>query len=244
MSFFLNYNNYKKDKKNFSFLSYILILAFLIQHIKSSENTSLDISEFEMFNQSMNKFNDTKLYFDDITKKMKHINFNIVLRIKYNELKRYYQNIEAQIGEIQKELNETNYEREKIIKNINLLDDNMDIFEKKYNMTRNSYFQFEKAKDYLSHFFKVFFICLFVSVLIIMAIIAIVSFFVVKNQRKYYKLQEEYSVNTDQKELNKNTDNVNNINEKDIEQNINSRNPKINVVGSNSASSKDEIKRK
>ena len=247
MSFFQNYHKYKKDKKNFSFLSYVLILIFLIQYINSSGNKSLDLSELEMFNQSINKYNDTKLYFDDITKKMKNINFNIILRIKYNELKRYYQNIETQIGEIQNELKETNYEREKVKKNINLLDDNMDIFEKKYNITKKSYFEFEKVKDFIKHFLKIFFICLLVSVLIIMVIIAIVSYFVVKNQRRYYKLQEEYSVNSDEKELNKKTNDVNNINEKDIAQNNrnkNSRNPKIDIVASNSASSKEEIKRK
>ena len=247
MSFFQNYNKYKNDKKNFSFLSYILILAFLIQYINSSENKSLDSSEFEMFNQSMNKYNDTKLYFDDITKKMKNINFNVILKIKYNELKRYYQNIETQIVEIQNELKGTNYQRVKVIKNINLLDDNMNVFEKKYNTTKKSYYEFEKVKDLIKHFLKIFFICLLVSIIIIMAIIAIVSYFVVKNQRRYYQLQEEYSVNTNEKELNKKTNDVNNINEKDIiqnDKNINSRNPKISIASSNSSSSNDEIKRK
>jgi len=247
MSFFQNFHKYKKYKKNFSFLSNILILAFLIQCINCSENKTLDLSEFEMLNQSLSKYNYSKLFFDDITKKMKNINFNIILKIKYSELKRCYQNIEAQIGEIQNELKETKYEREKVIKNIKLLDDNIDIFEKKYNITKKSYFEFEKAKDYILHFFKIFFICLLVSVLIIITIIAIVSYFVVKNQRRYYKLQEEYSVNTDEKELNKKTNDVNNINEKENDQkdpNIVSRNSKIDIVASNSASSKDEIKRK
>ena len=247
MYIFHNYHKYKKDKKNLSFLPYILILAFLIQYINSSENKSLDSSEFEMFNQSMNKYNDTKLYFDDITKKMKNINFNVILKIKYNELKRYYQNIETQIVEIQNELKGTNYQREKVIKNINLLDDNMNVFEKKYNTTKKSYYEFEKVKDLIKHFLKIFFICLLVSIIIIMAIIAIVSYFVVKNQRRYYQLQEEYSVNTDEKELNKKTNDVNNINGKDIiqnDKNINSRNPKISIASSNSSSSNDEIKRK
>ena len=244
MYIFHNYHKYKKDKKNLSFLPYILILTFLIQYINSSENKSLDLSELEMFNHSMNKYNDTKIYFEDITKKIKNINFNILLKIKYNELKRYYQNIEAQIGEIQNELNDTNYEREKIIKNINLLDDNMDIFEKKYKTTKFSYFEYEKAKNFIKNFLKIFFICLLVSILVIMAIIAIVSYFVVKNQRRYYKLQEEYTFNTDEKELNKKTNDINNINEKDIAQNaqnINSRNSKINIAASRASSSKDQI---
>ena len=58
-----------------------------------------------------------------------------------------------------------------------------------------------------------------------MAIIAIVSYFVMKNQRRYYRLQEEYSVNTDQRELNRKTKDVNNINGN----NFNPKNQKINI---------------
>lgn len=238
MSFFQNYIKYKRDNKNISFISYILILAFLIEYINTSGNKSLDLSEFEIFNKSLNKYNDTKLYFDDITKKMKNINFNVILKIKYNELKRYYKNIETRIREIQNELKETNYEREKIIKNINLLDDNIDTFEKKYKTTKKSYFEFEKAKAFITHFLKIFFISLLISIIIVMAIIAIVSYFVMKNQRRYYRLQEEYSVNTDQRELNRKTKDVNNINGN----NFNPKNQKINIVSSNYATSKDEIK--
>ena len=67
---------------------------------------------------------------------------------------------------------------------------------------------------------------------------------IVKNQRRYYKLQEEYSFNTDEKELNKKSNVINNLSEKDNGQNdrnINSRNPKINIAASRASSSKDQI---
>ena len=222
--------------------SYILILFLLIQYA-SSQNISSNASEFTLFNQSMVKYNDTKKQFDDITNKMKNINYNILLKIRYKELERYYKIVETKFVEIQKELKETNYEKEKVRNNIKLLDSDIHTFEKKYKATRSLYFEFERTKAYLLHFLKIFFICLFVAVIIIMAIVGIVSFFVVRNQRRYYKLQEEYSFNTDQKELDKDSINTNDINPKPKEEQNESRNSKIKIVSSNNPSSQDEMKK-
>ena len=222
--------------------SYILILFLLIQYA-SSQNISSNASEFTLFNQSMVKYNDTKKQFDDITNKMKNINYNILLKIRYKELERYYKTVETKFVEIQKELKETNYEKEKVRNNIKLLDRDIHTFEKKYKATRSLYFEFERTKAYLLHFLKIFFICLFVAVIIIMAIVGIVSFFVVRNQRRYYKLQEEYSFNTDQKELDKDSINTNDINPKPKEEQNESRNSKIKIVSSNNPSSQDEMKK-
>ena len=222
--------------------SYILILFLLIQYA-SSQNISSNASEFTLFNQSMVKYNDTKKQFDDITNKMKNINYNILLKIRYKELERYYKIVETKFVEIQKELKKTNYEKEKVRNNIKLLDSDIHTFEKKYKATRSLYFEFERTKAYLLHFLKIFFICLFVAVIIIMAIVGIVSFFVVRNQRRYYKLQEEYSFNTDQKELDKDSINTNDINPKPKEEQNESRNSKIKIVSSNNPSSQDEMKK-
>lgn len=222
--------------------SYILILFLLIQYV-TSQNISSDTSEFALFNQSMVKYNDTKKKFDDMTNKMKNINYNILLKIRYKELERYYKTVETKFVEIQKALKETNYEKEKVKNNIKLLDSDIHTFEKKYKTTRRIYFEFERTKAYLLHFLKIFFICLFVAVIIIMAIVGIVSFFVVRNQRRYYKLQEEYSFNTDQKEMNKDSINTNDINSKSKEEQTDSRNSKIKIVSSNNPSSHDEMKK-
>lgn len=222
--------------------SNILILFLLAQYV-SSQNISSDASEIELFNQSMAKYNNTKMHFDDITNKMKNISFNILLKIRYKEVERCYKTVINKFMEIQNELKEANYERENVKKNIKLLDSDINTFEKKYRATKSLYFEFERTKNYLIHFLKIFFICLFVSVLIIMAIVGIVSYFVVKNQRRYYKLQEEYSFNTDQKELNKNSTNANDINSKPQDEQTDSRNSKIKIVSSNNPSSQDEMKK-
>ena len=114
--------------------SYILILCLFIQYV-ISQNISLEESEYALFNQSMIKFNNTK--FDDMSNKMKGINYNIILKIRYKELERFYKTVETKFGEIQKELSETNYEKEKVRKNIKLLDSDIHTFEKKYKVTRS-----------------------------------------------------------------------------------------------------------
>jgi len=76
-----------------------------------------------------------------------------------------------------------------------------------------------------------------------MAIVYIVSFYVVRNQGRYYKLQEEYSFNTEQKELNKDSINTNDINPKYKEEQTDSRNSKIKIVSSNNSASQDEMKK-
>ena len=223
--------------------SYILILCLFIQYI-SSQNISLEESEYVLFNQSMVEFNNTKNQFDDMSNKMKNINYNIILKIRYKDLERCYKTVETKFGEIQKELNETNYEKEKVRNNIKLLDNDIHTFEIKYKATRSLYFKYEMTKAYLLYFLKMLFICLFVAVIIIMAIIGIVSFFVVRNQRRYYKLQEEYSINTDQKELNKESNgNNDDINTMSKEEQTDSRNAKIKVISSNNPSSQDEMKK-
>ena len=76
-----------------------------------------------------------------------------------------------------------------------------------------------------------------------MAIVGIVSFYVVRNQRRYYKLQEEYSFNIDQKELNKDSINTNDLNPKYKEEQTDSRNSKIKIVSSNNPASQDKMKK-
>ncbi len=76
-----------------------------------------------------------------------------------------------------------------------------------------------------------------------MAIVGIVSFFVIRSQRRYYKLQEEYSFNTDQKDLNKSPTDSSDINSKPKEEQTDSRNSKIKIVSSNNPSSHDEMKK-
>ena len=198
----------------------------------------------------MLNFNNTQKYIEDITKKMKDITLNILLRIRFRALKRMYNNIELKVLEMQKELSKENYDSKKIIDEIDLLDKNIDKFEKKYNKTNSLYYEFEQVKHSFSNFIKLFFIILSISVLIILCIIGIASYFVVKNQRKYYKLKEEISFNSYQKQMNKKTS-INRINEKEIfnsektNEKLRTRNENIGeMISTSEPNTQDEMKGK
>lgn len=218
--------------------------------ISSTYNSSINISslfnlsesEALLLDKTLKKYNTTTLKLKSMEIKMKKITLNIILRIRFRELRRNYESITTQISELQNKLNETSYKNPQIIKEINILNDNINIFEKKYNETSSLYYQYERTKLYLYNFFKLFFTCLFILVIIIMVIIGIVSFFVVKSQRKYYKLQEEYSISNEGKEIDKKSNEDKIINDKLSEDQKLSRNDKVNIVYSSNASSADEIK--
>jgi len=100
----------------------------------------------------MAKYNDTKKQFDDMTNKMKNINFNILFKIRYKELKSYYKTMEIKFVEIQKALKETNYEKEKVKNNIKLLDIHIHTFEKKYK-SKDAYILSLKGQRYIFYIF-------------------------------------------------------------------------------------------
>ena len=51
----------------------------------------------------------------------------------------------------------------------------------------------EEAKSILLNMIKIFFITLLIITIIVLSITGIVSFFVIRNQRRYYILHEEHS---------------------------------------------------
>lgn len=227
----------------------LLFISFFLSNINSQEIPKQTI-EFEKFNNTILNFNNTQKYIEDITKKMKDITLNILLRIRFRALKRMYNNIELKVLEMQKELSKENYDSKKIIEEIDLLDENINKFEKKYNKTNSLYYEFEQVKHSFSNFIKLFFIILSISVLIILCIIGIASYFVVKNQRKYYKLKEEISFNSYQKQMNKKTS-INRINEKEIfnsektNEKLRTRNENIGeMISTSEPNTQDEMKGK
>ena len=243
------YNLYilKKNKKYF-FIQTQLILLFVSFFISNIQSQKVETNPNEKFNNTLYNYNNTKLYLDDFKKKMKDITLNIFLRVRFRELKRIHKNIELKILEIQEQLSKENYDNKQIIDKINLLDEDIKKFEKKYNKANKVYYEFEKVKSGFSEFFKLFFIILFICVVIVFCIIGIASYYVMKNQRKYYKLKEEVSFNTYQREMNKVINNNNNrIKDKDIlhtdktTEESQSRNAVVNSTGE--PNSHDEMKR-
>ena len=131
---------------------------------------------------------------------MKDITMNIVLRIRFREINRIYNNIELKIKEIKEELSKDTVDQEKIIEDIKILNQNINKFNEKYKIANNLYYECEKLKESFSNFVKLFFTILLIVIIVVLSIIGIVSYFVVKSQRKYYILKEEISYSEAQKE--------------------------------------------
>ena len=223
--------NYSKKIKILLFNSPIILLillSFLSQSV-NAQDISKNMTEIDLFVKAMNDYNETKLCLEDITKKMKTITLNIGLKIRLRELKRLFKEIENKFLNIQKEINKDIYRKEKIINDIGALNIYMTKFKKKYNRANQVYYEFEELKSSIAQFLKLFFIILFICVIIVLCIIGISSFFLVKKQRKYYKLKEEVSFSSIQKQIIFNSNNINDKN--DLQNNSGDKNisDKINI---------------
>ena len=183
-------------KSQFFIFSWPLILVNLlisIPYIKS-QNISKNNNEILNFNQTLQKYNNIKLHLNDITKKMENITLNIFLLSRLDELKELHKKIENRLFlGIQEEINRGEYDKEKISKEIIDLNRQMNEFEEKYNKTNKMFYKGERDKQSLIKFIKIFFLILIILTVVALIVIGIGSFFVVKNQKKYYKLQEEIS---------------------------------------------------
>ena len=184
-------------RKSQIFLFYWLLilthLLILIPCIKS-QNISKNINQISNFNQTLKEYNKSKLLLNDIIKKTEKITLNFFLLSRINELNRLHKKIEEQLFlGIQEEINKENYDKEKISEKIKDLNKQIHDFEKKYNKTNKMFYKSEGVKQIIINYIKVFFIVLIILSIIVIFLICIGSFFILKHQRKYYKLKEEVS---------------------------------------------------
>ena len=177
----------------------LIVLSFLISNIYSQE-IQKNITKIEMFNETLTKYNQSLLYFDDMSKKMEKITMNIVLKLKFKGLIRDKKSLEQDISKIKEKIDKKDNDNQTIIEGINSVNQDIKYFNHKYNKINQLYNQYENVKESFSNFIKVFFIVLFIIVVIALSLIGIISFFVVKNQRKYYKLQEEVTISEGREE--------------------------------------------
>ena len=104
-----------------------------------AEQLHFSVSTVRRSIKALNDFNETKLCFDDITKKMKAIRFNIILRVRFREMKRLFKDIEKKVSYIKEEINKDIYKKEKIINEIESLNIYMNKFKNKYNKANELY---------------------------------------------------------------------------------------------------------
>lgn len=179
-----------KYNKNFS-LRIIPIIIFLFSLIKSQENGLS--SEKALFNETLTNFNNTNIKLDQIKELMSNIKYNIILIIKHKDLIRAYNSISSEENKIQTQLNENKYDKNKIVEEIYKLNSTITKFDLKCSEMMRSIKKFDRTKKIIFNMIKIFFIILLVIIIVVLLIIGIVSFFVIRSQRRYHILHEEHS---------------------------------------------------
>ena len=188
----MNLFYFNKYNKNFSLIIIFLSLfLFLFPLIKSQE---IELSsEKALFNESLINFNKTNIKLGYIKDKMSNVKYNIILLIKHKNLIREHDSINSEVDKIKAQLDKNKYDKNTIMEEIQKLNSTITKFESKCNEMMHSIVRNEETKNILLNLIKIFFITLLIITIIALSIIGIVSFFVIRSQRRYHILHEEKS---------------------------------------------------
>ena len=124
---------------------------------------------------------------------MSDIKYNIILLINHKNLIRVHDSINSEVDKIKAQLDKNKYDKNAILEEIQKLNKTITKFDSKCNKMMRSIKRNEEAKSILLNMIKIFFITLLIITIIVLSITGIVSFFVIRNQRRYYILHEEHS---------------------------------------------------
>ena len=193
-----NIINKKNNYKNILHTISLSILLSLLPREVFAQTIHKNIIILNTFNESLSKYNETYIKFEDMSPKFDKIKFNFFLKVQINNLKNLNKDINVKISDIKNKLSNNNYDKNKLN------------FEKKFNTTIKIYDRSENAKLIFGKFIKIILISISIGIAVFIIIVFIITFIVVKRQRKYYILKEEVSI-----EQERNTRNVNIINKKD-----------------------------
>ena len=217
------YISNKNIISQFSLVYYLIGLFFFINKINCS---SLNSTEIEQFNKTMNRYKQMVANYNILSKKMEKITLNIFMRIRFKDLKRSFDDLKSEIDALKLKY----HKKESISENIIIANNLTDDFEIKYINSVNAYKRFEETKNMLGGMLKTFIIVLSIFIFIVLLFIGIGSYFVIQYNKKkrYFKLNEEVSIRigqSDEKVKDKsNQDNKNDFMGKSTEEDIQGRN--------------------
>ena len=217
------YISNKNIISQFSLVYSLIGLFFFINKINCS---SLNSTEIEQFNKTMNRYKQMVANYNILSKKMEKITLNIFMRIRFKDLKRSFDDLKSEIDALKLKY----HKKESISENIIIANNLTDDFEIKYINSVNAYKRFEETKNMLGGMLKTFIIVLSIFIFIILLFIGIGSYFVIQYNKKkrYFKLNEEVSIRigqSDEKVKDKsNQDNKNDFMGKSTEEDIQGRN--------------------
>ena len=215
------YISNKNIISQFSLVYSLIGLFFFINQINCS---SLNSTEIEQFNKTMNRYKQMVANYNILSKKMEKITLNIFMRIRFKDLKRSFDDLKSEIDALKLKY----HKKESISENIIIANNLTDDFEIKYINSVNAYKRFEETKNMLGGMLKTFIIVLSIFIFIVLIFIGIGSYFVIQYNKKYFKLNEEVSIRigqSDEKVKDKsNQDNKNDFMGKSTEEDIQGRN--------------------
>ena len=216
------YISNKNIISQFSLVYSLIGLFFFINKINCS---SLNSTEIEQFNKTMNRYKQMVANYNILSKKMEKITLNIFMRIRFIDLKRSFDDLKSEIDALKLKY----HKKESISENIIIANNLTDDFEIKYINSVNAYKRFEETKNMLGGMLKTFIIVLSIFIFIVLLFIGIGSYFVIQyNKKRYFKLNEEVSIRigqSDEKVKDKsNQDNKNDFMGKSTEEDIQGRN--------------------
>lgn len=217
------YISNKNIISQFSLVYSLIGLFFFINKINCS---SLNSTEIEQFNKTMNRYKQMVANYNILSKKMEKITLNIFMRIRFKDLKRSFDDLKSEIDALKLKY----HKKESISENIIIANNLTDDFEIKYINSVNAYKRFEETKSMLGGMLKTFIIVLSIFIFIVLLFIGIGSYFVIQYNKKkrYFKLNEEVSIRigqSDEKVKDKsNQDNKNDFMGKSTEEDIQGRN--------------------
>ena len=167
----------------------LIIFPFSLNPVKSQEITLSE--ESQLLNNCISSFNKTEKLFLELMEKIELIKYNLILRIQIKALIGKHNKIEEKLKKFQETINTNINGNNTIISELKELYEIIEKYERNCNKTLRMYKNNNKISNIISDFLKVFFITLLIVAIIILIMIGIISIFVVKKQRKFYKLEEE-----------------------------------------------------
>ena len=198
----------------------ILIYTSLFQSV-FSYLTQFNATELFTYNKFLNRTEELNIKIKKYEKAMKNIKFNFKLKNRFRHIKKENSELFKKIKQIKKEVNGTEFDKNKIVKDLILLTNNYNKLIRKFLKFDFQYNSYEKFKSEIYDYIKIFFICFFSVVLILLIILVVVAIIMYRKRPRYFTLHEEVSIKQEIKNVPMNNIASFNKDEKSEERNIN-----------------------
>ena len=191
-------------RKRNKILNLLFIIIFLSIITKSfSQLNKANLTEREIYNKSIIKYESIKNHIKTMEIKMKSIQFNLKLKFMFKNIKELNKTIAMNATQLQKKFKDKRNDINKLSKEINSLYIEVNLLENKTIHFMKQYNYYDNIKSELLSYIKIFFICFFSVVFVLLIILIIVGIIQYKKRKKYMVLHEEVSLNIERKTFDK-----------------------------------------